>query len=80
MANRTSRRRRRACRTVIPICRASGTPPRPRQCVNGAGDSVPCGNEIGGSPLGGNLGRNLPGGALPYQPWAASSCRSAMRF
>ena len=44
---------------------------QPRQCVNGAGDSVPCGNEIGGSPLGGNLGRNLPGGALPYQPWAA---------
>ena len=35
---------------------------QPRQCVNGAGDSVPCGNEIGGSPLGGNLGRNLPGG------------------
>ena len=44
---------------------------QPRQCVNGAGDSVPCGNEIGGSPLGGNLGRNLPGSALPYQPWAA---------
>ena len=41
-----------------------------RQCVNRTGDSVPCGNEIGGSPLGGNLGRNLPGGALPYQPWA----------
>ena len=31
----------------------------------------PCGIEIGGSPLGGNLGRNLPGGTLPYQPWAA---------
>lgn len=30
------------------------------------------GNEIGGSPLGGNLGRNLPGGQLPYQPWAAT--------
>src|SRR5580765_3210552 len=43
---------------------------QPRQCVNSAGDSVPCGFEIGGSPLGGNLGRNLPGGALPYQPWA----------
>ena len=42
-----------------------------RQCVNRAGDSVPCGTEIGGSPLGGNLGRNLPGSALPYQPWAA---------
>ena len=44
---------------------------QPRQCVDGAGGSVPCGNEIGGSPLGGNLGRNLPGGTLPYQPWAA---------
>ena len=31
---------------------------------------IACGTEIGGSPLGGNLGRNLPGG-LPYQPWAA---------
>jgi hypothetical protein len=31
---------------------------------------VPCGTEIG-SPLGGNLGRNLPGETLPYQPWAA---------
>ena len=44
---------------------------QPRQCVNSAGDSVPCGLEIGGSPLAGNLGRDLPGGALPYQPWAA---------
>jgi hypothetical protein len=43
---------------------------QPRQCVDGTGGSVPCGNEIGGSPLGGNLGRNLPGGTLPYQPWA----------
>jgi hypothetical protein len=34
---------------------------QPRRCVNRAGDSVPCGTEIGGSPLGGNLGRNLPG-------------------
>ena len=32
---------------------------------------ISCGVEIGGSPLGGNLGRNLPGGTLPYQPWAA---------
>jgi hypothetical protein len=39
----------------------------PNRCVPGTGQ---CGNEIGGSPLGGNLGRNLPGG-LPYQPWAA---------
>jgi hypothetical protein len=43
---------------------------QPRQCVNAAGQSAPCGIEIGGSPLGGNLGRNLPGGTLPYQPWA----------
>jgi hypothetical protein len=42
-----------------------------RQCTNPAGEAVPCGTEIGGSPLGGNLGRDLPGGALPYQPWAA---------
>ena len=40
----------------------------PNRCVPGG--SRQCGNEIGGSPLGGNLGRNLPGG-LPYQPWAA---------
>jgi hypothetical protein len=32
---------------------------------------IPCGVEIGGSPLALNLGRNLPGG-LPYQPWAAA--------
>ena len=44
---------------------------QPNRCVNGRGDAVPCGIEIGGSPLGGNLGRNLPGGSLPYQPWAA---------
>jgi hypothetical protein len=44
---------------------------QPNRCVNGRGDSVPCGIEIGGSPLGGNLGRNLPGGSLPYQAWAA---------
>src|SRR5262249_23339751 len=42
-----------------------------RQCANAAGEAVPCGTEIGGSPLGGNLGRNLPAGTLPYQPWAA---------
>ena len=41
-----------------------------RQCTNAKGESIPCGIEIGGSPLGGNLGRNLPGGKLPYQPWA----------
>ena len=42
-----------------------------RQCTNAAGETVQCGTEIGGSPLGGNLGRNLAGGTLPYQPWAA---------
>jgi hypothetical protein len=41
-----------------------------RQCVDAKGQAAPCGIEIGGSPLGGNLGRNLPGGKLPYQPWA----------
>jgi hypothetical protein len=41
-----------------------------RQCVDAKGKPTPCGVEIGGSPLGGNLGRNLPGGKLPYQPWA----------
>ena len=40
----------------------------PNRCVPGGGRQ--CGTEIGGSPLGGDLGRNLPGG-LPYQPWAA---------
>ena len=39
----------------------------PNRCVPGAGSQfIKCGTEIGGSPLGGNLGRNLPGG-LPYQ-------------
>jgi hypothetical protein len=41
-----------------------------RACNPGTGQFVACGAEIGGSPLGGNLGRELPGG-LPYQPWAA---------
>jgi hypothetical protein len=40
-------------------------------CLNSRGEVRPCGAEIGGSPLGSNLGRNLPGGTLPYQPWAA---------
>jgi hypothetical protein len=44
---------------------------QPRRCQNAAGEPSPCGNEIGGSVLGGNLGRNLPGNTLPYQPWAA---------
>lgn len=32
---------------------------------------IPCGAEIGGSPLARNFGVDLPGG-LPYQPWAAA--------
>jgi hypothetical protein len=35
------------------------------------GQFIACGTEIGGSPLGGNLGRNLPGG-LPYKPESAT--------
>lgn len=46
----------------------------PRRCVSASGQSIPCGVEIGGSPLGNNLGRDLPGG-LPYQPWAAELAR-----
>jgi hypothetical protein len=42
----------------------------PNRCGAGASPFIECGNEIGGSVLGGNLGRNLPGG-LPYQPHAA---------
>jgi hypothetical protein len=43
----------------------------PKRCVPGTSRFVECGVEIGGSPLGGNLGRNLPGG-LPYRPEAAT--------
>jgi hypothetical protein len=42
----------------------------PNRCVPGTSRFIECGVEIGGSPLGGNLGRNLPGG-LPYRPEAA---------
>ena len=42
----------------------------PARCGGGGGQFIECGTEIGGSPLGGNLGRNLPEG-LPYQPHAA---------
>jgi hypothetical protein len=42
----------------------------PNRCGGGGNQFIECGTEIGGSPLGGNLGRNLPGG-LPYQPHAA---------
>jgi hypothetical protein len=44
----------------------------PNRCRDRGGEFVQCGNEIGGSPLGGNLGRNLPGGSLPYRPEAAT--------
>ena len=43
----------------------------PNRCIPGVNRFIECGTEIGGSPLGGNLGRNLQGG-LPYQPWAAT--------
>jgi hypothetical protein len=43
----------------------------PNRCVPGTGQFLECGIEIGGSPLGGDLGRNLPDG-LPYQPHAAA--------
>jgi hypothetical protein len=43
----------------------------PFRCNPNAGGFVACGTEIGGSPLGGNLGRNLPGG-LPYKPETAT--------
>jgi hypothetical protein len=39
-------------------------------CTSDLNRFIPCGAEIGGSPLARNLGLNLPGG-LPYQPWAA---------
>jgi hypothetical protein len=35
------------------------------------GAFIPCGTEIGGSPLAMNAGGDMPGG-LPYQPWAAA--------
>jgi hypothetical protein len=44
----------------------------PNRCVPGTGAFVECGAEIGGSALGTNLGRNLPGGSLPYKPEIAT--------
>src|ERR1700704_7134381 len=38
---------------------------QPRQCVNGAGQAVPCGLEIGGSPPCGEPGRKMAGGHPP---------------
>ena len=46
-------------------------PYNPNRCGGIPGQFVECGLELGGSPLAGNLGRNLEGG-LPYQPWAAA--------
>src|SRR5262245_53790515 len=46
----------------------------PNRCIPGLSRFVECGVEIGGRRLGGNLGRELPGG-LPYQPWAAKLAR-----
>ncbi|MGH9201828.1 MAG: hypothetical protein ACRD2A_11405, partial [Vicinamibacterales bacterium] len=40
-------------------------------CTPAASRFIECGSEIGGSPLAGNLGREMPNG-LPYQPWAAA--------
>ncbi|HVZ22673.1 MAG TPA: hypothetical protein VG871_16480 [Vicinamibacterales bacterium] len=42
-----------------------------RHCTDSKGETIPCGIEIGGSPTAGNLGRDLPGGMLPYKPEAA---------
>jgi hypothetical protein len=40
-------------------------------CSNEINAFVDCGAEIGGSKLTLDLGLDLPGGSLPYQPWAA---------
>jgi len=40
-------------------------------CNPDASRFIPCGAEIGGSPLALDLGTDMPGG-LPYQPWAAA--------
>jgi hypothetical protein len=44
---------------------------RRNPCTPESTKFLPCGSEIGGSPLARNLGLDLPGGAPPYQPWAA---------
>jgi len=41
-------------------------------CSNSINAFIECGAEIGGSRLTLDLGLDLPGGALPYQPWAAT--------
>jgi hypothetical protein len=40
-------------------------------CDDALSRFLPCGSEIGGSPLARNLGEGMAGG-LPYQPWAAA--------
>src|SRR5262245_6400143 len=57
------------------IWHAAQTPP----CLDSRGVERPCGSAVGGSPLGGNLGRNLPGGKLPYQPWAEKLTAERLR-
>jgi hypothetical protein len=47
----------------------------PTRCGGAGSQFVECGAEIGGSQLGGNLGRNLPGG-LPYKPEAAALAKA----
>ena len=47
----------------------------PNRCIPGVGRFVECGTEIGGSPLGGNLGRELPDG-LPYRPESAALAKA----
>ncbi|HXD73633.1 MAG TPA: hypothetical protein VN628_07850 [Vicinamibacterales bacterium] len=41
-------------------------------CTNEINRFIDCGSEIGGSKLTLDLGLDLPGGSLPYQPWAAA--------
>jgi hypothetical protein len=41
-------------------------------CTNDINRFIDCGSEIGGSKLTLDLGLDLPGGTLPYQPWAAA--------
>ena len=41
-------------------------------CSNAINAFIDCGSEIGGSKLTLDLGLDSPGGALPYQPWAAT--------
>lgn len=41
-------------------------------CTNDINKFIDCGSEIGGSRLTLDLGLDLPGGSLPYQPWAAA--------